>query len=73
MNAKQRVALLAPPFLIGAMYFVFKLLVTATGSSFAAWYLGLATYWLTWCTILPLALVGWQRIKALIRPRALHG
>ncbi len=73
MNAKQRVALLSPPALIGVMYVVFKFLVSATGSSFVGWYLGLVTYWFTWCTILPLALVGWRRVKALIRPRSLHG
>lgn len=73
MNAKQRVALLAPPVLIGVMYVVFKLLVSATGSSFIAWYLGLVTYCVTWCTILPLTLVGWRRIKALLRPKPLHG
>jgi membrane protease YdiL (CAAX protease family) len=72
MNAKQRVALLTPPVLIGVMYAVFRVFVSATGSSFVGWYLGLATYWFTWCTILPLTLVGWRRIKALIRPRPLH-
>jgi len=72
-NTKQRIAILFPPVLIAVMYAVFKLLVWATGKSFVGWYLGLITYWFTCCTILPLLLVGWQRIKTLLRPRPLSG
>lgn len=73
MNTKQRIAAIAPPVLIGVMYLIFKLLSRATGGSFIGWYLGLALYWLTWCTLLPLVLVGWRHIRELVRPQLLPG
>ena len=33
-----------------------------------AWYLGLMIYWLTWCTLLPLWLVGKKRLGQIVRP-----
>jgi len=34
-----------------------------------AWYLGLAIYWIIWCFVFPLLIIGKEAIKKLIRPR----
>lgn len=73
MTAKQWIAAIAPPVLIGVMVLAFRLLSGAIGRPFVAWSLGLALYWLTWCTVLPMALVGWRRIRELVRPTPLRG
>lgn len=51
------------------MVLVFRLLARSLANDFFAWYIGLASYWLTWCTILPLWLVGWKNLKTMIRPQ----
>jgi membrane protease YdiL (CAAX protease family) len=48
---------------------VFRLLSGVFENAVIGWYLGLVSYWLTWCTILPLWLVGKQRLKQIIRPQ----
>lgn len=73
MNPKQRITAVAPLPLIGTTHLIFQFLARATGGSIIGWYLGLVTYWLTRCTVLPPTLVGWQRIKALVRPEPLRG
>lgn len=73
MSAKQWIAALLPPILIGVMVLAFQMLSGAIGRSFVAWSLGLALYWLTWCAVLPMVLVGWKRIRELIRPTPFRG
>jgi membrane protease YdiL (CAAX protease family) len=48
---------------------VFRLLSGVLDQAIFGWYLGLVIYWLTWCTILPLSLVGTRRLREIIRPR----
>lgn len=73
MTLDQRIASILPPALVGVMVLIFRLLSKATSVSFTRWYLGLALYWLIWCTVLRLTLVGWKRIRTLLRPTALGG
>ena len=72
MSTKQIVALVAPLVLVGTMIPVFRALAKAMTASWRlAWYLGLVLYWLTWCGILPLLLVGRTGLANMIRPQRL--
>jgi membrane protease YdiL (CAAX protease family) len=68
-NPKQTIAILAPIVLAGMMVPVFRLLSGAFGRAIIGWYLGLVSYWLTWCTVLPLWLVVKKRLREIIRPQ----
>jgi len=68
INGRQAIAILFPLLLVGVMIPVFRLLSGAFENAIIGWYLGLVSYWLTWCTIVPLWLVGKQRLKQIIRP-----
>jgi membrane protease YdiL (CAAX protease family) len=48
---------------------VFRLLSGLFENAVVGWYLGLVSYWLSWCTIIPLWLVGRQRLEQILRPR----
>jgi len=48
---------------------VFRLLSGAFENAVIGWHLGQVCYWLTWCTIVPLRLVGRQRLKQILRPQ----
>jgi len=69
INARQKIAILAPLVLVGVMVPVFRLLSGAFDRAIVGWYLGLVSYWLTWCTILPLWLVGKKRLGEIIGPQ----
>jgi membrane protease YdiL (CAAX protease family) len=73
MSNRQRLAIVAPLLLVGIMVPVFRAFARAFGENWRiGWYLGLATYWLTWCAAFPLWIVGKERILALVRPQELN-
>lgn len=62
----QAIALLVPPVLTGTMYLAFTGLVTAFG--FERGYLvAFGVYWVAWCLLVPVVLLGPQRLLALFR------
>jgi membrane protease YdiL (CAAX protease family) len=72
MSSRQIVAIVAPLILVAVMVPVFRVLAGAfAGNWRMGWYLGLAAYWLTWCTFLPLWAVGKEDLWAMIRPQTL--
>ena len=67
MSQKQIIALVAPLVLLAVMVSVFQALAKAFGERWrSAWYLGLVTYWLTWCTLLLLWMVARENLLALV-------
>jgi membrane protease YdiL (CAAX protease family) len=68
-NTKQKIALIAPIFLVGVMIPVFRSLAGAFENDVIGWYLGLVSYWLTWCIVLPVCLIGGKHISEIIRPQ----
>lgn len=72
MSKKQRIALIAPPILVLVMIPVFRVYAHLFDDNWRiAWYLGLVTYWITWCGLFPLLLIGKSNILKLIRPQRL--
>ena len=69
IDCRQTISILAPLVLVGVMIPVFRLLAGVFENPVIGWYLGLVSYWLTWCTIVPLWLVGKRRLRQLLRPR----
>lgn len=72
LNRKQRIAVGAPVVLMATMYPIFRLLDGWVGDrmdGYLGWYLGLAVYWIIWGAGFSLWMVGWSRIKELLRPR----
>jgi membrane protease YdiL (CAAX protease family) len=70
MNRKQIIVLAAPPVLVLFMYPIFQFLSGKLGETIG-WYLGLASYWLIWGALFPLAVIGVDGIIAMIRPQKL--
>ena len=68
MNAKQKIAIIAPLVLVVVMYPIFHLLAGVMNDR-VAWYLGLAIYWIIWGAVFPLFIIGKDAIKKLIRPQ----
>jgi membrane protease YdiL (CAAX protease family) len=72
LSRKQRIAIVAPLVLMAMMYPVFRLLDSVLGDrldGYLGWYLGLVAYWIVWGAGFSLWILGWSRIKQLIRPR----
>ena len=70
MSKKQKIAILAPPLLIGSTYPLFQLLSRILGETLG-WYIGLILYWLIWCGAFTLWLVGKEDLRRIIRPQQL--
>lgn len=68
IDAIQTIAIFIPLVIVGVMIPVFRLLSGLFENAIIGWYLGLVSYWLTWCTIVPLLLVGKKRLREIIRP-----
>jgi hypothetical protein len=72
MSQKQIIAVVAPLILLAVMVPVFQGLARAFAEQWRiAWYLGLIIYWLTWCTLFPLWMVGKEGLGTIIRPQRL--
>jgi len=71
MNNRQKLAIIAPLVLIVVMYPIFQLLSEAFGETIG-WYLGLVIYWLIWGAVFPLAIIGKESIRTIIRPQKLN-
>jgi membrane protease YdiL (CAAX protease family) len=71
MTKRQIVVIVAPPVLVAVMYPVFQLLSGALGET-VGWYLGLLIYWIFWCAVFPLIIIGKENIKTIIQPRKLN-
>lgn len=67
MSRQQIATLLAPIVLIAVMYPIFQLLARRFGNT-AAWFTGLATYWLLWGLTYPLLVLGKDAALELIQP-----
>ena len=66
--ASRRIAELAiGPSVLASMLPAFLLLARCLGKR-RGWYAGLALYWVTWCTAVPLMLAGRDGVKAMFRP-----
>ena len=74
LNRKRRLFILLPPILVAIEYPLFHALGATLDQGWRlGWFLGLALYWVTWCTIVPLVLVGrgdLARLLKLHRPNA---
>jgi len=68
VNHKQKIAVVAPPILIGMMYPIFHLL-SGVFEERIGWYLGLLLYWLVWGAAFPRLMIGGEGIRNMIRPR----
>jgi hypothetical protein len=66
LSRQQIVLLLTPPLLLATTYGVYRLLVPRLGRR-GGYLAGFLFYWLGWCLILPLALLGPQGIRDLFR------
>jgi membrane protease YdiL (CAAX protease family) len=72
VNTRQLIATLAPPLLVLTMIPVFRLYVNVFEWHWRiGWYLGLVTYWITWCGLFSWLLIGKKSIIQLIRPQPL--
>jgi membrane protease YdiL (CAAX protease family) len=71
INNQQKIAIIAPPILIGAMYPIFHLLSGTFGEKIG-WYLGLVIYWFVWGAAFSLLIIGKERVKTIIRPHKLN-
>jgi membrane protease YdiL (CAAX protease family) len=69
LDHRQITAIFLPIVLAGVMIPVFRALAGVFENAIVGWYLGLVVYWLTWCTIVPLGLIGKNRLRTIIRPR----
>jgi membrane protease YdiL (CAAX protease family) len=67
MSHQQTIAGLAPIALLAVMYPVFRLLARRFGNK-AAWYSGLAVYWIVWGLSFPLFLLGGKTLLELLWP-----
>jgi CAAX protease family protein len=69
-------ALLIPPAVLASMWLVFAGLTRAVGAK-AGYFLAFAVYWLGWCLLVPMAMLGRKRLLALFgsgtRPLAALG
>lgn len=68
MHRKQIIALITPLILIGMMVPVFQLF-DKLFTGILGWYLGLVFYWVVWCGIFPIVIVGRKRLLSLILPQ----
>jgi membrane protease YdiL (CAAX protease family) len=72
MSNKQIIAVIAPVVLVAVMTPIFRWYVRLFPTNWRiGWFLGLATYWITWCGIFPWLLVGKSNILELIKPQRL--
>ena len=72
MTTKQAIAVIVPPILVLVMIPIFRLYVRIFPNNWRiGWYLGLVTYWITWCGILSYILIGKASILSLIQPQQL--
>ena len=72
MSTKQAIAIIVPPILVLVMIPVFRLYVRIFPNNWRiGWYLGLVTYWITWCGILSYILIGKTSILRLIQSQRL--
>jgi membrane protease YdiL (CAAX protease family) len=69
LDSRQILAIFLPIGLAGVMIPAFRALAGVFENATIGWYLGLVVYWLTWCTIVPLGLIGKTRLLTMIRPR----
>jgi membrane protease YdiL (CAAX protease family) len=70
MKNKQVIVIIAPLLIIISMVPIYQRLSTEFGESIG-WYLGFFPYWLLWCGIFPLWLIGKERLGQIIRPQKL--
>ena len=70
MTRKQLIAIGVPLVLVPVMYAVFQMAAAVFGSDLA-WYLGLSIYWVTWCLVFSIWMIGKETIRQLIQPQKL--
>ncbi|MEJ2012106.1 MAG: CPBP family intramembrane metalloprotease [Anaerolineales bacterium] len=72
MASKQWIAIVLPPILVAVMIPAFRLWMRLFPAQWRyGWFLGLATYWLSWCAVSAELLVGRERLMQLIHPQRL--
>jgi membrane protease YdiL (CAAX protease family) len=68
LNHRQKIALVAPPILMGMMYPIFHLL-SGLFEERIGWYVGLLLYWLIWGEAFSRLMIGRESIRSIIRPQ----
>jgi membrane protease YdiL (CAAX protease family) len=68
MNRKQLLAIGAAPFLAVSMAVVYRVLARLLGDR-RAWYVGFVVYWVGWCLVFPVKVLGRQQFRRLFVPR----
>jgi len=72
LSVKQRLFIAFPPILLAVEYAAFQPLASGTGVGWrVGWFLGLALYWVTWCSVVPLLLVGKQDLGRMLKLQGL--
>lgn len=72
MISQQIIATIIPPILVAVMIPIFRLYVRKFKHNWRiGWFLGLLTYWITWCGIGSWLLIGEPSIMRLIHPQRL--
>jgi hypothetical protein len=69
LTSKQKIALSVSPVLVAIMFFVFQGLALLIGRDLA-WYVGLFIYWVVFCIIFPILLIGKEKALSKFRYRA---
>lgn len=63
---KQQIMLVTPVLLPLSMYVIFQALVGRFGSPFG-YYGAMFVYWIVWCLVLPIYILGWRGVLDLFR------
>ena len=70
MSKKQKIAIVAPPVLIGMMVPIFRLFAEIFPEEWRiGWYLGLVAYWVIWGGVFSWLMIGKVRLREIVRPR----
>jgi membrane protease YdiL (CAAX protease family) len=70
MNAKSKIAVIAPVLVLTVMYPVFQVLAQVFSYNWRiAWLLGLLIYWIIWGLCFSWFMIGKKTIKTLVRPQ----
>ena len=70
MDSKRKIALFSPLVLIPTMFLIYRALAAVFGETLG-WYLGFFPYWILWCGLFPLWLLGRDKLRRLIAPQRL--
>jgi hypothetical protein len=70
VTARQRIAVLAAPLVTPTLLPVFRLAAADLGTE-GGWYVGMTIYWLAWCVLFPVLLIGPRAVREHFRQRSM--